>query len=137
MDAESVATRSSRWDQIASHGAALLAVVAAATVVAAKNHDGQDPSRTFLNVSYDPTRELYRDLNRVLAAEYAESTGTKVEIAQSHGGSSRQSRAVMGGLPADVVTLALHSDVDALRKHGLIAEGWERRLPRSTTRPAP
>jgi sulfate transport system substrate-binding protein len=111
--------------------------VAAATVVAAKNHDGQDPSRTFLNVSYDPTRELYRDLNRVLAAEYAESTGTKVEISQSHGGSSRQSRAVMGGLPADVVTLALHSDVDALRKHGLIAEGWERRLPRSTTRPAP
>jgi len=129
MDYETPAERVPRWNRVWSDGAALLAVVVAAAVVAAKNYDGQDPARTFLNVSYDPTRELYRDINRVFAVEYAGSTGKKAEIAQSHGGSSRQSRAVIGGLPADVVTLALHSDVDALRKHGLVAEGWERRLP--------
>lgn len=128
-ESEKLAKRSSRWNQVWSRGAALLAVAAAGAVVAAKNYDEQDPARTFLNVSYDPTRELYRDLNRVFVADYGESTGKKAEIAQSHGGSSRQSRAVIGGLAADVVTLALHSDVDALRKHGLIAEGWERRLP--------
>lgn len=113
------------WGQ----AAALLAVLASAAVVVAKNIGHQDPARQFLNVSYDPTRELYRDLNSVFTAAYAKATGKKLVVAQSHGGSSRQSRAVIGGLEADVVTLALHPDVAALSKHGLIAAGWENRLP--------
>lgn len=112
-----------------SEGAPLLLVAAAAAVVAAKNYDGQDPARAFVNVSYDPTRELYQEIDRRFASAYAGKGAKKVEILQSHGGSSRQAKAVIAGLPADVVTLALHSDVDSLRKHGLIAEGWEKRLP--------
>jgi sulfate/thiosulfate-binding protein len=112
-----------------TNGAALLAVLASGAVVAAKNIGHQDPAREFLNVSYDPTRELYRDLNGVFTAAYARRTGKTLAIAQSHGGSSRQARAVIAGLPADVVTLALHADITALSKHGLVAEGWENRLP--------
>lgn len=82
-----------------------------------------------LNVSYDPTRELWRDLNKHFSAHYEKETGTKVTIKQSHGGSSTQARAVIDGLDADVVTLALWSDTDAIRKKGLIADDWEKRLP--------
>jgi sulfate transport system substrate-binding protein len=116
----------------ATSALALLAVGAAATAVVAKNIGGQDPSRHFLNVSYDPTRELYRDVDRAFSAEYARTTGKSLTVAQSHGGSSRQARAVIDGLPADVVTLALHSDVAALQRHGLVADGWEARLPNSS-----
>lgn len=82
-----------------------------------------------LNVSYDPTRELWRDLNAAFAADYEQAHGTKVSIKQSHGGSASQARAIIDGLPADVATLSLWPDTDALRKQGLLKEGWEDRLP--------
>jgi sulfate transport system substrate-binding protein len=82
-----------------------------------------------LNVSYDPTRELWRDLNGRFAAARERETGRKLAIKQSHGGSSTQARAVIDGLEADVVTLASFLDTDAIRKKGLIAEGWLDRLP--------
>jgi sulfate/thiosulfate transport system substrate-binding protein len=85
---------------------------------------------TLLNVSYDPTRELYAALNPQFAAAYAKSTGRYLEIRQSHGGSSRQARSVISGeQQADVVTLGLSSDIEALQKRGLVAAGWASRLP--------
>jgi sulfate/thiosulfate-binding protein len=82
-----------------------------------------------LNVSYDPTRELWRDLNKAFIADYSQKTGMTVGIQQSHGGSGSQARSVLDGLPADVVTLALWTDTDALRRQGLLADNWEERLP--------
>ncbi|HEY7328661.1 MAG TPA: sulfate ABC transporter substrate-binding protein [Gemmataceae bacterium] len=82
-----------------------------------------------LNVSYDPTRELWRDLNEKFSPNYELKTGQKVVIRQSHASSGSQARAVIDGLEADVVTLALWSDTDALRKKGLIKDDWEERLP--------
>jgi sulfate transport system substrate-binding protein len=91
---------------------------------------GQDGGSTeLLNVSYDPTRELWRDLNAVFVPQYEERTGTHLTIKQSHGGSTTQARAVIDGLEADVVTLALWSDTDALCKKGLLTDGWTERLP--------
>ncbi len=85
---------------------------------------------TLLNVSYDPTRELYQDFNTVFAAESAKRTGQVVEFKQSHGGSGKQARAVIDGLEADVVTLALAYDIDEIvGKSGLIAPDWQTRLP--------
>ncbi len=84
---------------------------------------------TLLNVSYDPTRELWRDLNAAFRPVYEFNTGRRITIRQSHGGSAAQARAVIDGLPADVITLALWSDTDAIRAAGLIADGWEDRLP--------
>jgi sulfate/thiosulfate-binding protein len=83
---------------------------------------------TLLNVSYDPTRELYQELNGLFAAE-ARQHGREVTIRQSHGGSSSQARAVIDGLEADVVTLALWSDIEAIRVKGLIKPGWEQTFP--------
>jgi sulfate/thiosulfate-binding protein len=82
-----------------------------------------------LNVSYDPTRELWRDLNEKFVASYEKSSGTKVKIKQSHGGSSTQARAVIDGLEADVVTLASFLDTEAISKKGLIQPGWIDELP--------
>lgn len=84
---------------------------------------------TLLNASYDPTRELWRSLNAEFARSYELNTGRRLVVRQSHGGSSAQARAVIDGLPADVVTLALWSDTDAIRRAGLISDGWEDRLP--------
>jgi sulfate/thiosulfate-binding protein len=84
---------------------------------------------TLLNVSYDPTRELYADINKAFAKEFTAATGKTVEIKQSHGGSGKQARSVIDGLPADVVTLALAYDVDEVSDRGLIAPGWAQRLP--------
>ena len=85
---------------------------------------------TLLNVSYDPTRELYRDFNAAFAADWKKQTGEKVTINQSHGGSGKQSRSVIDGLEADVVTLALAYDIDALHEHGdLVPADWQKRLP--------
>ncbi|MBN8911555.1 MAG: sulfate ABC transporter substrate-binding protein [Rhizobiales bacterium] len=82
-----------------------------------------------LNVSYDPTRELYVEFNAAFAKHWKEKTGEDVTIKQSHGGSGKQARAVIDGLEADVVTLALARDVDAVRqKAGLIEDGWQKRL---------
>jgi sulfate/thiosulfate-binding protein len=84
---------------------------------------------TLLNVSYDPTRELYVDFNKAFAAAYQKETGKSVEIKQSHGGSGSQARAVIDGLQADVVTLALAWDIDAIAAKGLIPADWQKRLP--------
>jgi sulfate/thiosulfate-binding protein len=107
---------------------AITAVLIAVTLVVVKNIQG-DTSNQLLNVSYDPTRELFKDLNQQFIAQYAKQTGEKLTIQQSHGGSTRQAQAVIDGLPADVVTLALRSDVEALHARGLIADGWAQRLP--------
>jgi sulfate/thiosulfate transport system substrate-binding protein len=85
-----------------------------------------------LNVACDPTRELWQDINEQFAKVYERDTGRKVTIQQSHGGSSSQARAVNDGLEADVVTLAMWPDTDSIRKSGLIAEGWEKRLPENS-----
>jgi sulfate transport system substrate-binding protein len=82
-----------------------------------------------LNASYDPTRELWRAVNDAFIASYKQKHGADVTIDQSHGGSGSQARAVIDGLEADVVTLAMWSDTDAIRSKGLIADGWEDRLP--------
>src|ERR1700688_4128379 len=84
---------------------------------------------TLLNVSYDPTRELYVDFNKAFAAAYQKETGKSVEIKQSHGGSGSQARPVIDGLQADVVTLALAYDIDAVAAKGLIPADWQKRLP--------
>ncbi len=88
----------------------------------------------FLNVSYDPTRELYQDFNKVFAEHWAKETGEKVELSQSHGGSGKQARHVIDGLEADVVTLALANDIDAIatKSDGLIARDWQKRLPNNS-----
>jgi sulfate transport system substrate-binding protein len=88
------------------------------------------PPVEILNVSYDPTRELYAELNPVFAKNWLEKTGQQVTIRQSHGGAGAQARAVIDGLEADVVTLALAYDVDAIEESGLIATpDWQNRLP--------
>ena len=85
---------------------------------------------SLLNVSYDPTRELYKDLNKAFAADWKAKTGEDVTIRQSHGGSGKQARAVIDGLEADVVTLALSGDIDAIASQThKIPDGWQSRLP--------
>jgi sulfate transport system substrate-binding protein len=89
---------------------------------------------TLLNVSYDPTRELYEAINKAFAADWLAKSGQTVTIRQSHGGSGGQARAVANGLEADVVTLALAFDVDALYKQGrLIPQDWAKRLPSNSS----
>lgn len=84
---------------------------------------------TLLNASYDPTRELYADYNRAFAAEWQESTGQTVRVRMSHGGSGKQARSVIDGLQADVVTLALGADLDAIASRGLMHKDWRSALP--------
>jgi len=84
---------------------------------------------SILNVSYDPTRELYHEVNVVFAAVWKAKTGNDLTVQQSHGGSGKQARAVVEGLEADVVTLALAYDVDAVAVSGLLAADWQKRLP--------
>jgi sulfate/thiosulfate transport system substrate-binding protein len=87
-----------------------------------------------LNVSYDPTRELYEDYNRAFAAYWKTKTGDDVVVNQSHGGSGKQARSVIEGLEADVVTLALAYDIDAIASQGgLIPGNWQGRLPNNST----
>jgi sulfate transport system substrate-binding protein len=89
---------------------------------------------TLLNVSYDPTRELYQDFNAAFAKHWQAKTGEKVTIRQSHGGSGKQARAVIDGLEADVVTLALAYDLDAIAaKARLIPKNWQTRLPHNSS----
>lgn len=88
---------------------------------------------TLLNVSYDPTRELYQEYNAAFAKYWEKKTGEKVTVKQSHGGSGKQARSVIDGLEADVVTLALSYDIDAIQKTGLIADKWQARLPHNSS----
>jgi sulfate/thiosulfate-binding protein len=107
----------------------LVALVAAGLATSAAS--AQSPAEvTLLNVSYDPTRELYQEFNAAFAKHWRDKTGVAVTVRQSHGGSGKQARAVIDGLEADVVTLALAYDVDAIRQHGaLLAADWVKRLP--------
>ena len=94
---------------------------------------GAQNQQVLLNVSYDPTRELYREFNAAFAQHWKAKTGKTVTIRQSHGGAGKQARAVIDGLEADVVTLALAYDIDAIgRRAGLIAPGWQDRLPNNS-----
>ncbi len=88
---------------------------------------------TLLNVSYDPTRELYADINKAFAAQYKAATGKTVEIKQSHGGSGKQARSVIDGLQADVVTLALAYDIDEIAERRVLAKDWQARLPQNAS----
>ncbi|MBV8587622.1 MAG: sulfate ABC transporter substrate-binding protein [Verrucomicrobia bacterium] len=95
---------------------------------------GLAKSIELLNVSYDPTREFYEQFNQAFAKQYKATTGTDVTIQQSHGGSGKQARAVIDGLPADVVTLGLAADIDALHTNGdLVAEDWAKKFPNNST----
>ncbi len=95
---------------------------------------GAQKTITLLNVSYDPTRELYQEVNRAFADFWKTKTGDTVIVDQSNGGSGKQARAVMDGLKADVVTLALAGDIDALHDHGnLVPANWQARLPDNST----
>jgi sulfate/thiosulfate-binding protein len=85
-----------------------------------------------LNVSYDPTRELYKDVDAAFASAWRAKSASALSIRQSHGGSGSQARSVIDGLEADVVTLALAYDIDAIAKAGLIASGWQQRLPHNS-----
>jgi sulfate/thiosulfate-binding protein len=88
---------------------------------------------TLLNVSYDPTRELYKAVNEAFAKEWKAKTGDTVKIEQSHGGSGKQARAVIDGLQADVVTLALQGDIDQIAKAGRINPDWQHRLANNSS----
>jgi len=88
---------------------------------------------SLLNVSYDPTRELYADFNKSFIAAYQKQTGKTVEIKQSHGGSGKQARSVIDGLQADVVTLALAYDIDVISEKGLLSADWQKRLDRNSS----
>jgi sulfate/thiosulfate-binding protein len=110
----------------------LASFLAAAVLAGALAACSKGPSSevTLLNVSYDPTRELYDDINLAFSAHWKQTHGQSVRISQSHGGSGRQARAVIDGLPADVVTLALAGDIDAIAEQGkLLPINWEQRLP--------
>lgn len=90
-------------------------------------------SQTLLNVSYDPTRELYREFNAAFVKHWQQKTGKSIAVRQSHGGSGAQARAVIDGLDAEVVTLAMQSDIDAIVKNsGKIAQDWRKRLPNNS-----
>ena len=110
-----------QWLRLATLGAALATTPAIADV-------------TLLNVSYDPTRELYQDFNAAFAKQWQAKTGERVIIKQSHGGSGKQARTVIDGLDADVVTLALASDINAISDHAkLLSPDWQKRLPHNST----
>ena len=107
--------------------------LAAALALGGLRAQAQPPAVTLLNVSYDPTRELYAEYNAAFSRYWKAKTGQSVTIKQSHGGSGRQARSVIDGLDADVVTLALAGDIDALIKNGkLIPADWQKRLPHNS-----
>jgi sulfate/thiosulfate transport system substrate-binding protein len=113
---------------------ALAAITFSLAALFAVSVHAQAPAVTLLNVSYDPTRELYQDLNKVFAAQWQQKNGQVVSIKQSHGGSGRQARSVIDGLDADVVTLALAYDIDGIAAAGkLLPADWQKRLPHNSS----
>jgi sulfate/thiosulfate-binding protein len=112
-----------------SIGLVAAGVIALGSLIPAAFADDQK----LLNVSYDPTRELYVAVNQAFAAKWQAETGNTLEIKQSHGGSGKQARAVIDGLEADVVTLALAYDIDAIADAGLLDKGWQAKLPNNST----
>jgi sulfate/thiosulfate-binding protein len=114
---------------------ALALTIAAGCKEKATGQGGADaPASEILNVSYDPTRELYKEIDTAFAADWKAKTGQDISVKQSHGGSGKQARAVIDGLQADVVTLGLAYDIDALHDHGdLVPADWQKRLPDNST----
>jgi sulfate/thiosulfate-binding protein len=110
-----------------------LAVFLATALLLLPPSKAQAQSKTILNVSYDPTRELYRDFNDSFAKAWKAKTGETLTIQASHGGSGRQARSVIDGLEADVVTLALAYDIDAIAEKGLLDANWQKRLPQNAS----
>lgn len=119
----------------AIHFSAIAALLALTATACAPSNTGAGTSGStstaveLLNVSYDPTRELWRDINSHFVPHYENEQGGSLKISQSHGGSGTQARAVIDGLEADVITLALWLDTDAVRKQGLIQSNWEDKFP--------
>lgn len=106
------------------------------SLVGCKNEGQKNDSGStieLINVSYDPTRELYQEVNAAFSKDYQAKHGTPIKVTQSHGGSGAQARAVIDGLAADVVTLALASDIDALENRGIINADWQTRLPKNAS----
>lgn len=113
---------------------ALHTLAAASLAAAVPLTRAQSNTITLLNVSYDPTRELYVDYNAAFAKHWLAKTGQTVTVQQSHGGSGRQARSIIDGLAADVATLALAGDTDALHTHGdWVPKDWQKRLPHNST----
>src|SRR3954468_5709851 len=111
-----------------------LALLAAAALTGCSG--GKPANRAeILNVSYDPTRELYRDVNAAFAKQWQQKTGQTLRFNMSHGGSGKQSRAILDGLDADVATLALAYDIDAIaqRRPEILSPGWQARLPNNSS----
>lgn len=112
-------------------GAAMLALSLVGCSSSGGAGVGAESNQTvnLLNVSYDPTREFYQDVNKMFSEQWKENTGQSLTIKQSHGGSGKQSRSVIDGLEADVVTLALAYDIDAIAERGYLARDWQQKLP--------
>ena len=120
--------------RLVATGAALGVSVASAPLLLASQAQAQARPITLLNVSYDPTRELYKEINAAFAAYWKGKTGEVLDIKQSHGGSGKQARAVIEGLQADVVTLALAGDIDEIAARAkLLPANWQSRLPNNST----
>lgn len=111
---------------------AALAAVTVSFAALSPAHAQAPQKQTLLNVSYDPTRELYRAIDDAFVKHYKEKANVDLTIRQSHGGSGRQARSVIDGLEADVVTLALAYDIDAIADRGLLPENWQARLPQNS-----
>ncbi len=112
---------------------AALALVATTVVFGSVSSVHAQEKQTLLNVSYDPTRELYRAIDAAFIKHYKAEAGVDLTIRQSHGGSGRQARSVIDGLDADVVTLALAYDIDAIAERGLLDTGWQKRLAKNSS----
>ena len=109
-------------------------LILTASLVVSAALSGAAATSEILNVSYDPTRELYSDFNQAFAKYWKEKTGDDVTINQSHGGSGKQARSILDGIEADVATLALAYDIDELSsKGGLVPEDWQKRLPHNSS----
>lgn len=126
-------TRKPRSSQTFTRLASHIAVLGALTLPAFSVVSVQAAEVKLLNVSYDPTRELYQDVNLAFAKHWQAKTGDTVTIKQSHGGSGKQGRAVIDGLDADVVTLALAYDIDAIADKALLDKAWQKRLPQNAS----
>ena len=104
-------------------------LVSSVAVVLGLTGCGKSPDAAMLNVSYDPTRELYDEYDQAFSQHWKEKTGEAIKVETSHGGSGKQARAVIDGEKASVVTLALGYDIDAIAAKGLLAANWQERLP--------
>jgi len=107
-------------------------IIAALSLLTASALPLQAAEVSLLNVSYDPTRELYQDFNKAFVEHWKKTSGGTAKIKQSHGGSGKQARAVIDGLAADVITLALAYDIDEVAQRGFIAKDWQKRLPNNS-----